>query len=116
MTGEYDADLLWRHNTIEEKMNIASQLLQVELAVIEPLGDVRYKTDALSESVLSLLRNRRQALLQKREKSFPGLMLRALHMKSQSLGWLVVELGRTSDRVRFYVACQAIRIIKRQKF
>ena len=53
MTGEYDADLLWRHNTIEEKMNIASQLLQVELAVIEPLGDVRYKTDALSESVLS---------------------------------------------------------------
>lgn len=94
MTGEYDADLLWRHNTIEEKMNIASQLLQVELAVIEPLGDVRYKTDALSESVLSLLRNRLKKI-------------------QEILG---VELGRTSDRVRFYVACQAIRIIKRQKF
>jgi DNA-binding PucR family transcriptional regulator len=29
---------------------------------------------------------------------------------------LGVELGRAGDRVRFYVACQAIRIIKRTKY
>ena len=92
MAREYDVEQLWRHNTIEEKMNIASQQLDVELAVIEPMGDVRYKTDGLSEAVLSLLRNRRQALLQKREKSFPGITLRNLYIKSQSLGWLVVEV------------------------
>lgn len=91
MASEYDANQLWRHNTIEEKMNIASQQLALELAVIEPMGDVRYKTDALSESVLSLLRNRRQALLKMQEKSFPGITLRALSIKSQPLGWLVVE-------------------------
>jgi sugar diacid utilization regulator len=92
MTSKYDANQLWRHNTIEEKVNIVSRQLELELAVIEPSGDVRYKTDALSQSVLSLLRNRRQALLQKKEKSFPGLTLRGLYMKSQSLGWLVLEV------------------------
>lgn len=92
MTSEYDAGQLWHHNTIEEKMNIAGQQLGLELAVIEPMGDVRYKTAGLAESTLSLLRNRRQALLQKQAKSFPGLTVRALSMESQPLGWLVLEV------------------------
>ena len=98
------AAALWQEHTLEKKIMLARQLTGREFAVLDDKVDVRVQTAAFPPEQLSLLRNRRQALIRQELAVFDRLKVRALEQEDRVLGWLVTdcpaeELGQDAQAV-----------------
>ncbi|SFH99118.1 hypothetical protein SAMN04487861_11082 [Selenomonas ruminantium] len=93
MNQKMNKEDLWQQTTLQGKLRLAAEVTGLALAVINQSGELVRRTADFAEGELSLLRNRRQALLQQDMTPFVGLHLRPLGYGTLALGWLVAALG-----------------------
>lgn len=92
MEKQNDREELWQQDTMEGKLAVIHRMLGLEMVLLDFYGEVLAKTLGFPAEKLSLLRNRRQALLQKDDAPFQDMFLCRIMKNSQLLGWLTVAV------------------------
>ena len=81
--------ILWQEYSLSGKLRLAKQVMGQDFLIMDMTGEVRGQTAGFPAEQISLLRNRRQALLRREAHIFTELTGWRLERDDLLLGWLV---------------------------